>query len=108
MLKIVAFTLFLVMAVLAVSAQDQNFRLNYEKMNMRSPKGAEVVGMSLMSVGGCMLGLPPFNSQPEYSFQLETVQASGLVLVVSGFITYLVGSIRHNEEAIYKGTNLKK
>lgn len=97
-MKTLLVVLGLTCCITKVNAQDIDLFLLHAKIAERNPTPVEFVGMSLMSVGGCVVGVESYYTQAPRGKRGNAANFSGTVLMVSGFVTYIVGSIRFREQ----------
>lgn len=85
-----------------VKAQDCVFDLFlfHSEATDRGPTPIEFVGLSLMSVGGCMVGVEGSFTQDQKDRRGNSISLTGAVMMLTGFVTYIVGSIRFNERKL--------
>ena len=91
----------LVCCLTVVKAQEFCFDIFFlhSEITDRDPTALEFVGMSLMSVGGCIVGVEStFVDTRSGNRSSNSVNLTGTAMVITGFVTYLVGSIRFKEK----------
>lgn len=100
-MKDLLIVLFFSFCCLTVSAQD-NLGLAWQTQIVSSPAStAEYIGYTLMSGGGCILAVQ-INDRGMNGTEKASFFLTGAALIVTGFLTYMIGAVHLSDEPIFK------